>query len=125
MPELTPLSLKQMGEAEGALSVRAAGCMSDLTNAGASATLDSLLGADCYSRPVLLDLNYVDFIDSSGIGWLLGAHRRFRGAGGSLVLHSIPPVVQHTLKVLRMESVFRLAKDESEARSLVLGEKAV
>ena len=125
MPELTPLSLKQMGDAEGALSVRAAGCMSDLTNAGASATLDSLLGADCYSRPVLLDLNYIDFIDSSGIAWLLGAHRRFRGAGGTLVLHSIPPVVQHTLNVLRMESVFRLAKDESEARTLVLGEKAV
>jgi anti-sigma B factor antagonist len=125
MPELTPLSLKQMGEADGAVSVRAAGCLSDLSGAGASATLDALLGSDCYSRPVLLDLNYVDFIDSSGIGWLLGAHRRFRGAGGALVLHSIPPVAQTTLKVLRMESVFRLAKDESEARSLVRGEKVV
>lgn len=125
MPELTPLSLKHVGEAEGAVSVRAAGCLSDMSNPGPSATLDALLGADCYARPVLLDLNYVDFIDSSGIGWLLGAHRRFRGAGGALVLHSIPPVVLHTLKVLRMESVFRLAKDESEARSIVRGENAV
>jgi anti-sigma B factor antagonist len=125
MPELTPLSLERVGNDSATLSVRATGCLSEASSGGASQTLESLLGGDCYAKPVLLDLNYVDFIDSSGIGWLLGAHRRFRTAGGALVLHSIPPVVRHTLKVLRMDEVFRLAKDESEARSLVGGEAAL
>ena len=123
MPEQKPLSLQSLGERDGALLVRAAGCISE--SGGPGVSLEDLLGADCYTRSVLVDLNYVDFIDSSGIGWLLGQNRRFQAAGGKLVLHSIPPVVRHTLKVLRMESVFRLAKDESAACSLARGEAPV
>jgi anti-sigma B factor antagonist len=123
MPELKPLELELLDTVDGVRTVRARGCLSD--NAAAAATLETLLGADCFASQVTLDLNHVDFIDSSGIGWLLGAHRRFRSAGGGLVLHSIPPVVRQTLKVLRMDEVLRLAKDESAARSLVRGETVV
>lgn len=122
MSELKPLRLEHLGADESVQRVRAFGCLSE--TGGASTTLDSLLGADCFAHQVLLDLHHIDFIDSSGIGWLLGAHRRFGAAGGALVLHSVPPVVRQTLRVLRMDEVFRLAKDESEARSIVLGESA-
>ncbi len=123
MPELTPLRLELLPADDSVQKVRAHGRLSD--SGDASSALEALLGGDCFVQQVLLDLNHIDFIDSSGIGWLLGAHRRFRGAGGALVLHSIPPVVRHTLKVLRMDEVFRLAKDESAAHSLVRGETSV
>lgn len=120
MPERKPLRLERLAAVDGVRRARALGCLSE--NHAPAMTLESLLGDDCYSAQVMLDLNHVDFIDSSGIGWLLGAHRRFRGAGGKLVLHSIPPVVGQTLKVLRMDKVFCLAKDETAACSLVRGE---
>lgn len=76
------------------------------------------LGANAYSRKVLVDLTGSDFIDSSGVGWLLNCHKKFRQADGCFILHSIPPLVRRTLQVLRMELVLRLAKDEAEAETL-------
>lgn len=85
--------------------------------AGADPFID-LLGADAYARKTLVDLHESDFIDSSGVGWLMNCHKKFRQAGGALVLHSIPPLVYRTLQVLRMEMVLKLAKDEADAESL-------
>lgn len=119
MTELTPISLELLDETDGAVRLRASGCLADMAKNGPAVDLESMLGAEVFARRVLVDLNYVDFLDSSGVGWLLGAHRRFRSAGGALILHSVPPVVDHTLKILRMDQVLRMAKDEAEALSLV------
>lgn len=84
---------------------------------GADPFLD-LLGAGAYARKVLVDLTGADFIDSSGVGWLMSCHKRFHQGGGSFILHSIPPLVRRTLQILRMEMVLKLAKDATEAESL-------
>lgn len=80
--------------------------------------LVELLGAEAYARKALVDLTGADFIDSSGVGWLLNCHKKFRQANGRFILHSIPPLVRRTLQVLRMELVLQLAKDVSEAESM-------
>jgi anti-anti-sigma factor len=80
--------------------------------------ISETLGADAYSRKALVDLTGADFIDSSGVGWLLNCHKKFRQADGRFILHSIPPLVRRTLQVLRMELVLQLAKDEAEAETL-------
>lgn len=77
-----------------------------------------VLGVDAYSRKALVDLTGADFIDSSGVGWLLNCHKKFRQANGRFILHSIPPLIRRTLQVLRMELVLQLAKDEAEAEAL-------
>jgi anti-sigma B factor antagonist len=84
---------------------------------GADLFIDAL-GDDVYARKVLVDLTEAEFIDSSGVGWLLNCHKKFRQAGGGLFLHSIPPLVYRTLQVLRMDMVLKLAKDEAEAAAL-------
>ena len=86
-----------------------------------SEPLSDLLGPDVYSRKVLLDMRGVDFLDSSGIGWLLVCHKRFREAGGKLVLHSPSPLARNVLKVLNMQLVFKVADDEDEALQMVEG----
>lgn len=83
--------------------------------------LTELLGASVYGRKVLLDFEKCEFIDSSGISWLLVAHKRFREAGGAMALFAIPPMIDQVLKVLRMNRVFGLADDETSARQLVMG----
>lgn len=81
--------------------------------------LVALLGADVYSRQVLLDLAECKFIDSSGISWLLVRHKRFRESGGRMVLFSIPPMIDQVIRVLRLQIVFCLAADEKSARAML------
>jgi anti-anti-sigma factor len=81
--------------------------------------LEDLLGANCYDRKVLLNLERTHYIDSSGIGWLMGRNKQFRQNGGRMVLHSIPPMVSQVLQLLRMGMVLELATDESMALARV------
>ena len=48
---------------------------------------------------IIVDLAGVDFLDSTGLGVLVGAHRRLRGGGGSLSL-MIPH--ERLLKIFRI-----------------------
>ncbi len=78
-------------------------------------------GQDVYGRRVLLDMEPVEFLDSSGIGWLLSMNRQFREQGGALALHSVPPLVANALKLLRLDQVMTIADDARDAeRSLGL-----
>lgn len=83
--------------------------------------LTKALGPSAYSRKLLLDLRNAEHIDTSGINWLLTMHRRARDAGGRLVLFSIPPLVDNVLRVLRMHTVFEIAPNREDARSLLGG----
>jgi len=85
--------------------------------------LEALLGADCYRRPVLLDLEKARFIDSSGVGWLMTSHKRFRTDGGRLVLHSVPPMVAQVLRLLNLHTVLSIQPDQAAARALVADAK--
>jgi anti-anti-sigma factor len=84
--------------------------------------LGDLLDDRGYARLVLLSLADAKYIDSSGLAVLLGWHRRFSEGGGKLVVHSIPTQVMDILRILRVEIVLHLAKDESEALVLARGE---
>ncbi len=81
----------------------------------AAEPIGDMLGAGGYARKVVLDLQGAEFIDSSGVNWLLRCHKRFRENGSRLVLYGIPPLVMNILKVLRMHLVFDLARSEEEA----------
>lgn len=85
--------------------------------------LESLLGRDCFSRKVLLNLEKTEYIDSSGISWLIVCHKHFLKAGGKMVLHTIPPMVYQALQWLRMPLILHLADDEAAAVALASGEK--
>lgn len=83
--------------------------------------LAQAVGQDVYGRRVMLDMERVEFLDSSGIGWLLSMNRQFREQGGALALHSVPPLVANALKLLRLDEVLTIADDAREAeRSLGL-----
>ncbi len=75
-------------------------------------------GRDIYKRTVLLDLSESDFVDSSGLSWLLVAHKRFCEANGKLILHSLSPGVLETIKMMRLDLVLNLAQDEPQALEL-------
>lgn len=81
--------------------------------------LVDLLGPDVYTRQVLIDLARSPMVDSSGIGWLIGANKRFKEKGGRLVIHSFSPLIANTLKLLKMEKVLNLCPSLRDAETLV------
>lgn len=70
--------------------------------------LAALLGSDAYHRQVWLDLRDADYLDSSGIGWLLTCHKRMKQAGGKLGLLHPQPLVANILKVMKLDMVFSI-----------------
>ena len=70
--------------------------------------LVALLGPDAYRRHVWLDLSAADYLDSSGIGWLLACHKRMQPAGGTLTLLNPRPLVANVLKVMKLERVLAI-----------------
>ncbi len=74
------------------------------------------LGEARYSRRILLNLERATMLDTSGVTWLVCVHSSCKGAGGVLVLHSIPPRVAMVLKLLHLNDVLITAADAAAAR---------
>jgi len=83
--------------------------------------LGELLGPSGYGRQVLLDMSGAAYLDSSGVGWLLACHKRFRQAGGKLVIHSLTPTVSNVMKVLKLERVLEIATTATSGEVAVRG----
>ena len=98
----------QPPDASGTVRVKAVGQISQSRFGGTTDPLIDLLGPDGLKCVVQLDLEQVDYVDSSGIGWLVGTHRRCSEAGGQLVLCRLPPVVEQVLKFCGLENLFRI-----------------
>ena len=85
--------------------------------------ITELLDDRGHAGKVLLSLEDSEFIDSSGLSWLLECHQRFSESGGTLVIHSVPPAVLDTFMMMRLDLVFQIAEDESAALKIVRGEE--
>jgi anti-sigma B factor antagonist len=79
--------------------------------------LSRILGEHVHAGRLLLDLSGTEFLDSSGIGWLLDQHRKCMRAGGVLVLHSLPPMVANVVHLMNLHKAFTIAVDATSARA--------
>jgi anti-sigma B factor antagonist len=64
---------------------------------------------------VLLDLQAVDFIDSSGLGSLLSSLRMMNAKDGDLRLFGMRKPVQAMFELVRMHRLFAIYDNEEEA----------
>ncbi|MGA8299332.1 MAG: STAS domain-containing protein [Terriglobales bacterium] len=67
------------------------------------------------SNRIVLNLNDVHYIDSSGLGELVKTHTTVRNKGGELKLASLNKRVHDLLEITRLATVFDIQKDESSA----------
>ena len=89
----------------------------DLEGAPAlTAELRALLGP----RPIVLDLTGVEFMDSSGLGVLVGAHKDATSRGGALILAAPSPRVRKIFKVTKLHKVFAVHDTPEQATQAAL-----
>ena len=66
-------------------------------------------------KKIILNLANVDYIDSSGVGELVGCFTTLRNAGGELKLLNLTQKVQDVLHVTKLYTVFDIREDEFTA----------
>jgi anti-sigma B factor antagonist len=66
-------------------------------------------------KKIILNLAEVDYIDSSGVGELVGCFTTVRNAGGELKLLNLSKKVHDVLQVTKLYTVFDIREDEFNA----------
>ncbi|NLT22087.1 MAG: STAS domain-containing protein [Syntrophorhabdus sp.] len=66
------------------------------------------------NKRIVLDLSQVDFIDSSGLGAIVSSLKTL-GNDGDLVICGVRETVMGLFRITRMNRVFQIFADESEA----------
>ena len=66
-------------------------------------------------KKIILNLADVDYIDSSGVGELVGSFTTVRNAGGELKLLNLTQKVHDVLHVTKLYTVFDIKDDEFHA----------
>jgi anti-sigma B factor antagonist len=64
---------------------------------------------------VIVDLTETTFIDSSSLGVLIGAHRRLKLRGGSLMVVCDNDAIVKTFRITGLDGVFTLVKSLDDA----------
>jgi len=73
-------------------------------------------------RAVVIDLAGVDFLDSTGLGVVLGALKRVRAAGGDLALARAEPQVAKVFDITRLSDIIPLHDTVEAAVSAVVSD---
>ncbi len=74
--------------------------------------------ADGPVRRLVVDLSGVTFIDSSGLGVLIGALRRQRERDGSLAVVLPPSPIRRIFEITALDRVLTLCEDRAQATAV-------
>lgn len=66
-------------------------------------------------KDIVINMTKLTFIDSSGIGALLGRYKKVSGMGGKLVLCSVAEPVKKILRLSGLLEIINLYEDEAAA----------
>ncbi|WP_096153638.1 MULTISPECIES: anti-sigma F factor antagonist [Bacillus] len=66
---------------------------------------------------ILLNLEELSFMDSSGLGVILGRYKQVKNVGGEMVICSISPAVKRLFDMSGLFKIMRLEESEQHALS--------
>ena len=75
------------------------------------------------TKNLILDFSKVRYMDSSGIGMVLGRYRKLDEKGGSVVISGCSAVVQNILNMAGIFSLMQFRNTKEEAVSYFLGKE--
>ena len=89
---------------DGAAVVRTAGELDASTAPQLRDCFEELFRSDC--RQVVVNMGELAFIDSTGLGVMVAALKRFRSAGGSLSVTEPRPQIRKVLELTSLDREF-------------------
>lgn len=81
-------------------------------SAAADVRLELAAAVDRGDGELVLDLAALESVDATGLGVLVGAHRRAQRAGRTLVLTDVPEPVSRLLLLTRLDKILRTRRSE-------------
>jgi anti-sigma B factor antagonist len=66
-------------------------------------------------QKLLIDMDSVPYIDSTGVGFLVSSHTSITQEGGSLKLLKVKPKILEVFKLMNLLKVFEIFEDEETA----------
>ncbi|NLK07845.1 MAG: anti-sigma factor antagonist [Firmicutes bacterium] len=113
------INLKRVGRAlivalEGELDLATAPRVKD--------TVDQVLARDAKLHHLVWDLAKVEFIDSSGLGMLLGRYNKISARAGSVVLMRPAVLVRRMLVMAGMGRIMQFVDSEEQALAKIGGD---
>lgn len=97
------------------LTVALTGELDHYSAIGVRRELDALLSDEAV-RHLLLDMTELKFMDSSGIGVILGRYRILNARGGSVWVRNMNPQISRIFHLSGMGQVIHVAEPTKEAR---------
>ena len=81
-------------------------------HAAADVRLELADAVDRGDGELVLDLAELEAVDATGLGVLVGAHRRAQRAGRTLVLEDVPDPVVRLLLITRLDRILQTRRSE-------------
>jgi anti-sigma B factor antagonist len=75
----------------------------------------AMLSEIANKKKVILDMNQIKFLDSSGCGMILSCLRQLNSEGGDLKILGLQKPVQTMLKLVRMHRILEIFEQKEEA----------
>lgn len=67
------------------------------------------------AQNLILDMEHLDFIDSSGLGVILGRYRRIREQGGNMAIVGVKPHVKRILELAGIMGIVKVYQQTEQA----------
>ena len=94
----------QLSYKEGVLTAKLSGEIDHHSARELREAIDDTVRRTC-PRLLVLDFGGVEFMDSSGIGIVLGRYRLMQDMGGKLALKNLPPHIRRVMQVAGISSL--------------------
>ncbi len=75
------------------------------------------------SRKLIMDFEKVTFMDSAGIGVILGRYRKLQPVGGQVAITACSPKIRSILNMAGVFSIIKYADTKAEAAELLQGKE--
>jgi anti-sigma B factor antagonist len=75
-------------------------------------------------QKLLIDMDSVPYIDSTGVGFLVSSHTSISQEGGHLKLLKVKPKILEVFKLMNLLKVFEIFEDDETAMKSFLEKKA-
>ena len=102
-----PLSLETIAVGSDCALIRVAGEIDVYTASQLRETVVDLIGNGV--THVIADLRAVEFLDSTGLGAIVGGHKRLRTIDGSLILAASPDRILRLFRITGLDQAFSLS----------------